>query len=256
MDIMMMNGDGGPFMSGTWYNPNTGDSFTVRDTYFEDNNLIVMTTDGRRLNYDIVSKYVKSDKPLQKQPNLAQQQVSKPAQTDLPKEIQDMISEDPGINFGNPKDVVPTYPQSVAVTGIHEDENGIMHEVEDEDAMLVRRMMKRASTPEIDCKIKWNNFPSKQLEMLEMMGVDEEKIAEFVMKSFDLKTIQEQIKKSIIEYINNPVLHKTEVINPVQKDEPSKVVAAHQENNANTTTKKPDIVVTNKTTVKKKPAKK
>ena len=142
MDIMMTNGDGGPFMSGTWYNPNTGDSFTVRDTFFEDNNLIVMTTDGRRLNYDIVSRYIKSDKPI--------------------------------------------------------------HEVEDEDDLLVRRIMKRATKPEIKCGIVWNNFPSKQLEMLEMMGVDENKIAEFVIKSFDLNTIQEQIKKSIIDYINKP----------------------------------------------------
>lgn len=256
MDIMMMNGDGGPFMSGTWYNPNTGDSFTVRDTYFEDNNLIVMTTDGRRLNYDIVSKYVKSDKPLQKQPSITQQQPSKPAQTDLPKEIQDMIAEDPGINFGNPKDVVPAYPQSADVTAVHEDINGVMHEIEDEDAMLVRRMMKRASMPEINCKIKWSNFPSKQLEMLEMMGVDEEKIAKFIMKTFNLKTIQEQIKKSIIDYINNPAPSKTEVVTTAKKTEPSKVIVTYQENNANTTTKKHDIIVTNKTTVKKKSAKK
>ena len=57
MEFML--GDG-PMLDGTWYNPKTGDSFTVRDTFFEDNNLIVMTTDGRRLDYNIISKYIKS----------------------------------------------------------------------------------------------------------------------------------------------------------------------------------------------------
>ena len=45
----------GPILSGHWYNPSTGDSFTVKDTYFEDNNLYVITTDGRRMNYDMIS---------------------------------------------------------------------------------------------------------------------------------------------------------------------------------------------------------
>lgn len=206
MDISMMNGEGGPFMSGTWYNPNTGDSFTVRDTFFEDNNLIVMTTDGRRLNYDIISRYVKSDKPIPKQQPVVKQEQPKPV---VPKEIQDMIAEDPGINFGNPKDVVPAYPQSVAVTAVHEDINGVMYEIEDEDTLLVRRIMKRASVPEVNCNVVWKNYPSKQLEMLEMMGVEPEKIADYVMKDFDLETIRAQIKKSIIEYIEKPEVAKT-----------------------------------------------
>ena len=27
----------GPIMTGSWYNPNTGDSFVVRDSFFENN---------------------------------------------------------------------------------------------------------------------------------------------------------------------------------------------------------------------------
>ena len=42
----------GPIMDGTWYNPNTGDSFTVRDSFFEDNQFMVSTMDGRVLNYN------------------------------------------------------------------------------------------------------------------------------------------------------------------------------------------------------------
>ena len=42
----------GPMIEGTWFNPDTGDRFTVRDSFFEDNNYTVLTTDGRTLNYN------------------------------------------------------------------------------------------------------------------------------------------------------------------------------------------------------------
>ena len=41
-----------PMMEGKWYNPHTGDSFTVRNTFFEDNQLVVQTMDGRLLEYN------------------------------------------------------------------------------------------------------------------------------------------------------------------------------------------------------------
>ena len=39
MHNLIFNGEG-PVMEGTWYNPNTGDAFTVRDSFFEDKVLI------------------------------------------------------------------------------------------------------------------------------------------------------------------------------------------------------------------------
>lgn len=192
MDISMMNGEGGPFMSGTWYNPNTGDSFTVRDTFFEDNNLIVMTTDGRRLNYDIISRYVKSDKPIPKQQPVVKQEQPKPV---VPKELQEMLDDDPYIYTTQKQTVQPQVEQVQQITTTTE---------EDEDALLVRRIMKRVIAPEVHCNVIWKNYPSKQLEMLEMMGVLPSKIAEYIMKDFDLASIREQIEKSIVDYIKMP----------------------------------------------------
>ena len=48
----------GPIMDGTWYNTQTGDSFTVRNSFFEDNQYIVQTTDGRILRYDQIQNYI------------------------------------------------------------------------------------------------------------------------------------------------------------------------------------------------------
>ena len=48
-DAMIFSGET-PMMSGTWYNPQTGDSFTVADAFFQDNQYLVKTIDGRILD--------------------------------------------------------------------------------------------------------------------------------------------------------------------------------------------------------------
>lgn len=49
----------GPIMVGTWVNYNNGDYFTVKDTFIQDNQLIIQTTDNRMLNYDFIKNYYK-----------------------------------------------------------------------------------------------------------------------------------------------------------------------------------------------------
>ena len=44
----------GPCMSGTWYNPHTKDSFTVRDTFFENNQSTALF--HKELNYTFVKR--------------------------------------------------------------------------------------------------------------------------------------------------------------------------------------------------------
>ena len=46
MNTGLTFGSEGPMMEGTWYNTRTGDSFTVRDSFFEDNQFVITTTDG------------------------------------------------------------------------------------------------------------------------------------------------------------------------------------------------------------------
>ena len=63
----MMNGMNfgmeGPQVNGWWYNPKTGDRFNALDTYFEDNNLLIKTADGRLLNYNQIQNYVHVEDP-------------------------------------------------------------------------------------------------------------------------------------------------------------------------------------------------
>ena len=82
-------GGEGPIMQGTWYNPHTGDAFTVRDSFFEDNQYIVMTTDGRKMDYNRLQNYIQSDMKLE---DLKKMRVEKPEKEEIPAEIQGLIA--------------------------------------------------------------------------------------------------------------------------------------------------------------------
>lgn len=198
----------GPMLSGHWYNPSTGDSFTVRDTYFEDNNLYVITTDGRRLNYDIISKYVQSDKPIPKQPK------QEPKMQALPTEIANQIlNPASSVNSDfNDSDFGILEDDMALISGQTNKEKAITRDQfqrptvepivkEDEDTMLIRRILSRAKKPEILCNINWD-FPRKQMEMLDMMCVDFEKIADYYINNMDLNEIREVLKQDLINHIN------------------------------------------------------
>lgn len=216
-------------LSGHWYNPSTGDSFTVRDTYFEDNNLYVITTDGRRMNYDMISKYVQSDKPIPKQTQPAQNQNNM-----LPPELASQIlnptnsvsSDSNNSDFGILEDDMALISgkanqenQEKTITRDKFNINAVQQlQQEDEDTMLIRRILSRSQEPEITCGIKWSKFPNKQLEMLEMMGVDLDKIADYYIKKIDLQVIKDKIKKDISKYIQDVLVIDTEDVKDTKAD--------------------------------------
>lgn len=216
-------------LSGHWYNPSTGDSFTVRDTYFEDNNLYVITTDGRRMNYDMISKYVQSDKPIPKQTQPAQNQNNV-----LPPELASQIlnptnsvsSDSNNSDFGILEDDMALISgkanqenQEKTITRDKFNINAVQQlQQEDEDTMLIRRILSRSQEPEITCGIKWSKFPNKQLEMLEMMGVDLDKIADYYIKKIDLQVIKDKIKKDISKYIQDVLVIDTEDVKDTKAD--------------------------------------
>lgn len=264
----------GPMLEGHWYNPKTGDSFTVRDTFFEDDNIIVMTTDGRRMDYNMISQYVKTDKPMPKQkpkqeiPQSILNQVL-PVQKPTSAPIQPPSSPDNDYNdLLSPEDkallneVVAVNPleQVIAQPMAQPTQKVEPVKVEDEDEMLIRRILKRATDPSVDCKITWKNFPSKQFDMLEMMAVDSEKIVDYYLSKIDLEAVREIVKRGIFDYIDkmmtaqevklvipeeNPVnqgytmnSREKEIATPVEKTQVAKSKRTSTKTTANSTTKK------------------
>lgn len=207
----------GPILTGNWYNPKTGDSFTVRDTYFEDNNFYVITTDGRRMDYNLMSQYVQSDKPIPKmeEPVPQKQQIPQEVLSQMENSAGDdfMTDEDRAlingvtgelkgsqVNIQQPASIQPK-PQITQQNFSGTVTLGNPIQGESEDDMLVRRILKRSTKPEIDCKVSWKNFPTKQMEMLDMMAVDVDAIVDYYIKDIDLEQIREIVKEGINNYI-------------------------------------------------------
>lgn len=253
----MLIGDG-PALNGHWYNPRTGDSFTVKDTYFEDNNLFCITTDGRRLDYNIMQNYIQSDKPFPKQ--------NQPVKPNIPDSILNEVlpvnsSDRPLNNNAGPLTGMDTSlmaAEDIAlITGqapkgpanFAAPTQAIASVPKDEDVLLIERLLKRVSKPSVTCGVKWNNFPEKQFEMLDMMAVDAEKIVEYFLQSIDLQKLREEVKIGIEKYIYDYFGDKKEIEEFNETFESVEVVE-HVEKTVEKpkTTKKP---TTKKTTKKK-----
>lgn len=179
-------GDQGPLMDGTWYNPSTNDSFTVKDSFFEDGQYIVATTDGRMLGYDMIQNYIKTDKPI----------TVNTANDNIPNEVINEIDDSLFIN----DDI---YDNKQTLGNLNQVNHSIVvSTTTNED--IIEKALSKANKPQVTASVKWNDFPKKHIEMLnEIMGIDTKEIVEWYTKQLDTTEIAIAIHNSIISYIND-----------------------------------------------------
>lgn len=197
----MYFGDGGPVMSGHWFNPKTNDTFTVRDCFFEDNNLIVTTTDGRRLDYNMVADYVKTDKPMDlpkktQQSNIPVNILNEIEPTDVNNEL--LLADDLAV-LNNPISQNTSLGNIAKINNANENLN--LQPVISEDEMLINRILKRTQGPKVEFTVSWDCFPEKRIEMLEMLGIDPEAVAEYYIKENSMESIVKDVNKAIRKII-------------------------------------------------------
>lgn len=188
----------GPIMSGTWYNTNTGDRFTVEDSFFEDNQYVVKTTDGRYLKYEQIQDYIKSDKPLDMNDlRLDKSQAQEPTVNDLPPEVMGLLETthtagdlyNPLGNLYEPilEPVIKDVPQP---------------QVNTSNYTIISKALSKRSLPDIQIGVDWNKCPLKEMKMLiDLMDVTEDEIIEWYINNIDVNTTTQIIKSSIKTYI-------------------------------------------------------
>lgn len=203
MNNGIMFGTGGPMMTGTWYNPTTGDSFTVRDSFFENNQYVVSTTDGRVLSYDMIQYYVQSDKPFE---------MPKKQQEDkLPDEVANLIADDTISEAENNELFVDTdiYGMNNPLTPSLGNINKPLPynapvETPSFNVGIIKKALDKYTRPQVDCSVVWNNFPKKEIQMLnEIMEIDTKEIVEWYASQLDTTEIAIAIHNSIVSYIND-----------------------------------------------------
>ena len=200
----MMFGGEGPVMQGTWYNPHTGDAFTVRDSFFEDNQYVVTTTDGRYLRYDQIQNYVQSDMKLE---DLKKLKTNTPVQPkeELPAAVADLISEDTTYSdLMIPEDDIISRPMSVQpkLGNLYAEPVSMpMNETSMNDA-IIEKALKSASRPNFSVNVVWDDFPEKQIDMLkDVMDIPEESIIEWYLDNISMIDVVERLKTAIKEHI-------------------------------------------------------
>jgi hypothetical protein len=223
----MMFGGEGPVMQGTWYNPQTGDAFTVRDSFFEDNQYVVTTTDGRYLNYNQLQSYVQSDMKLE---DLKKAKANaKPKEEVLPDEVSNLISGDDNTLIDEliiPEDMnILTKPQSqlgnIYTNNIKDtnstNTNTVMTPA-NMNAAIIEKALGNTAKPKIIVDVDWSDYPAKQIEMLhDIMSISEEEIVEWYLDNIQMTELVEAVKESIK---NNIVGKKTITITGTVGDEP------------------------------------
>ena len=185
----------GPMIDGTWYNAQTGDHFTVRDSFFQDGQLMIQATDGRMFDYNTIQNYVKSNTPLQRN------QPTQQSETPIPNEVQDLLEDDSYL-LEEDKSLItaPQKPQTLAWSP--QSTTPTSQPTINEDEIIINRILSRVEKPIVAYNTVWKKFPHKQLEMLiDMMGVEISEIARYFTNKISLeeirKTLQSQIERDI-----------------------------------------------------------
>lgn len=238
MNAGLTFGSEGPMMEGTWYNTRTGDSFTVRDSFFEDNQFVVTTTDGRYLKYEQIQDYIKSDKPIEmKKPEPKHEALPAEVADLIGGDYEDLIKEDlamiqgqttnslGNLNRPNPTQVVQSTPAPVQVNTNYD---------------IISKALSKRTLPDFQVGIDWLACPVKEMNMLiDLMDVQEQEIVDWYLSQVDLQTTTIMIKEVIKDYLMKQLHPKV--------DEDAQVVELVQQLQDTNTVTKPTKKVTKKT---------
>lgn len=217
---VQFNGDG-PIMSGTWYNPQTGHKFTVRDCFFEDGNFVVMATNGQRYDYNTIQNYIQCNdadgKSIEPDASVMAPKTQQVKQG-LPPEVSGILesegSADPYASLMIPEDEAAANSISKGLGNLNERgvttpepnyTTGYAQVVEDnaEDMKMIDRVLRRHPAPEFDAELNWA-CPEKQIETLvNILGIEPSLIADYYVNKLDKDAIFAGIKAKLAAYINS-----------------------------------------------------
>lgn len=206
----MMFGGEGPVMNGTWYNPHTGDAFTVRDSFFEDNQYVVTTTDGRYFRYEQLQNYIQSDMKLEDLKRLKNDIQNKPVKETLPPEVSNLIdsSEDNFSDLMIPDDEIYTNPNmknTPSLGNINKPASNNSSKTIAPSAVnttIIEKALKNASKPDFSININWPDYPDKQIEMLkDIMDIPVDEIINWYLDNIQFNDFIIAFKNAIDERI-------------------------------------------------------
>ena len=243
----------GPTIEGVWQNSKTGDFFTVRDSYMEDDDFIIIATDGRRFNYKMLNDYSQTNQKIEELKH-SRDMIRRKREQDEDNEVLKLIGSDEEDILTKPlkRNTQPTTQTPSGDVEMDDEINSLMGNYANpgkrpagvrmpidepdydrsvaykqpalKDADIIGRALKRVKAPEIKLDLIFEKYPEKQLDMLvNLMGCEYEDIANWMYEeyfSMDLKSI---IIDKIKEMLEEDKPKESVVINEWKAPFPSKI---------------------------------
>lgn len=199
----VMFGMDGPNMEGSWYNPKTGDSFTVRNSFFEDNQYIVQTTDGRVLNFNQIQNYVQTDGPIEvPKPTIVSPEA-------LPAEVANLIDE----NYGDLEEEAMSLITPKPLGNLSQPTPAPVVEVSSRgvDSVVIERALNKCSLPNLQVGIEWDKFPATEVKFLtDMMDVSLDEVVDYYLNKVDVESTTKMIHEVLRSHIESHFIVKEE----------------------------------------------
>lgn len=166
----------------TWWSRDGKDHFTIRDVYFNGQEIQIRTMDGRMLNGDIMQEYIQSDTPVAQPTTQPQTHINKNLLLQgLDEDNSDIFIEDTpkiGQNLNKP------IPEAVS---------------ESENNIIIRRMLDKLGWPEYKIKFEFDineDYVKKLVDMAEIMEVNLNEVCDYVMSKMETEDMIQKIKQS------------------------------------------------------------
>lgn len=205
-----------PMMEGTWFNPKTGDVIKIRDTFFENNNYVARTTDGRMLNYSQLQNYVRDDSKSVSQNSkpAAKPTVSKPAvSAKAPAVDPDSMLSQEDLDILEGLSTPDTSQNRSAVqevqNGIAERLNGMTDYIDKRGQELtisdqiINRAMEEEDEPRLVVQVSWNAPTQKLLFLKQNMGITDSDIVRWITRTLDSRDLHSDVKDSVANWVDS-----------------------------------------------------
>ncbi len=242
-DMMGMAFGNGLEVKGTWENKRTGERIVARDTIFEDNQMIVLTMDGRRINYDRFQDFVQISQSnlgaRPPQPKELNKTINSNTHTNIDAQLSSEVDKLIG-NLPTASTVTTEVPMwsdqpvqlSTNITGVgyFDQDPGILGPAPTPQVILPNPTILTAlenlpleEQPVININITWENREILDL-LYKYIGVSPEEVAKaIVFKYCKVDLIKEQLETQIQEILgvkSKPVIE--EIKEEIQETPPTK----------------------------------